>query len=109
VHELLAAQAARITVEARYLHGQAALFPDIAAAFDDQIRRSHRLAEMAADVAELDGVEPLAPDDPDVVALRVDQLVADLVEPARSTALDKLGEGRPALSIAATWLKTKSL
>jgi hypothetical protein len=107
VRELLAAQAARATVETRYLQGQAALFPDVAAAFDDQIRRSQRLAEMTADMAEADGVEPLAPDDPDAIALRVDQLVADLVEPARSTALEKLGEGRPALDIANAWLKTK--
>jgi hypothetical protein len=107
VRELLAAQAARVAVEARYLHGQAALFPDLAAAFDDQIRRSQQLAEMAADMTEMNGVEPAAPDDADAAGLRVDQLVADLVEPARSTALEKLGESRPALDIATTWLKTK--
>jgi hypothetical protein len=107
MRELLAAQAARVTVETRYLQGHAALFPDLAGAFDDQIRRSQRLAEMAADMAEMDGVEPLPPDDRDAVAWRVDQLVADLVEPARSTALEKLGESRPALGIANTWLKTK--
>jgi hypothetical protein len=107
VRELLASQAARVSVEARYLNGHAALFPDVATAFDDQIRRSQRLAEMATAIAELDGVEPLAPDDPAAIALRADQLVADLVEPARSTALDKLGESRPALGIANTWLKTK--
>jgi hypothetical protein len=107
VRELLAAQEARVAVEARYLQGQAALFPDVAAAFDDQIRRSQQLAEMAANIAELDGVEAAPPDVPDAIALRVDQLVADLVEPARSTALEKLGEGQPALDIASTWLKTK--
>jgi hypothetical protein len=107
VRELLAAQAARVGVEARYLQGQAALFPEVAAAFDDQIRRSQQLAEMAADMAELDGLEPEPPDDPDAVTLRVDQLVVDLVEPARSTALEKLGESRPALGIATTWLKAR--
>lgn len=107
VHELLAAQAARVAVEARYLQGQAALFPDVASAFDDQIRRSQQLAEMAADMAEFDGVESGSPVDPDAIALRVDELVADLVEPARSTALEKLGENRPAFGIATTWLKTK--
>jgi hypothetical protein len=34
-------------------------------------------------------------------------LVADLVEPARSTALDKLDEGRQALAIATDWLHSK--
>jgi hypothetical protein len=107
VSELLAAQAARATVEARYLQGQAALFPDVAEAFDDQVRRSQQLAEMAADMAELDGVEPEERGEPAAPAWRVDQLVADLVEPARSTALEKLGEGSRALSIASDWLKTK--
>jgi hypothetical protein len=107
VRELLAAKEARVAVEARYLQGQDALFPDVANAFDDQIRRSQRLAEMAADMSELDGVEPTPPVDPDAIALRVDQLVADLVEPARSTALEKLGEGRPAFDIANAWLRNK--
>jgi hypothetical protein len=107
VRELLAAQAARVEVETRYLQGQAALFPDVADAFADQIRRSQHLAEMAADMAELDGVEPLAPDDPDAAALHIDRLVADLMEPARSTALEKLGENRPSLGIGNAWLKTK--
>jgi hypothetical protein len=34
-------------------------------------------------------------------------LVADLVEPARSTALDTLDEGRQALAIATGWLRSK--
>jgi hypothetical protein len=29
------------------------------------------------------------------------------VEPAKSTALEKLGEGRPAFDIANAWLRTK--
>jgi hypothetical protein len=107
VNELLATREARSTVEARYLDGHCALFPDIAAAFDDQERRSERLAVMAADSAELDGVEPAEPDDPDALNARVEQLVADLVEPAKSTALDKLGEGRPAFDIANAWVRAK--
>jgi hypothetical protein len=106
VRELLAAKEARLTVEARYLNGHAALFPDEAAAFDDQIRRSQQLAEMAADMAELEGVAD-EPVDPEVVKLRAQELVADLVEPARSTALEKLGEGTRALGIANTWMKMK--
>jgi hypothetical protein len=33
--------------------------------------------------------------------------VADLVEPAKSTALEKLGEGEHALAIASSWLRPK--
>jgi len=107
VNELLAAQDARLTVEGRYLDGHAALFPDVAAAFDEQLRRSQELAVMAMRVAELDGVEPAGQDDPEAVKLRASQLVADLVEPAKSTALEKLGEGRPAFDIANAWLRNK--
>jgi hypothetical protein len=98
--ELLAAQAARVAVETRYLQGQTALFPDVATAFDDQIRRSQQLAEMAADMAERDGVEPPQHDEADELELRAIQIASDLVEPAKSTALEKLGESRPAFDIA---------
>ena len=107
VNELLATREARSTVEARYLDGHGALFPDIAAAFDQQLRRSQELAVTAMHLAELDGVEPPEPDDPETVTLRASQLVADLVEPAKSTALEKLGEGMPAFDIANAWLRTK--
>ena len=33
--------------------------------------------------------------------------MADLVEPAKSPALDKLGEGQRALGIANAWVRTK--
>src|ERR1035437_3566795 len=107
VNELVSTAEARSTVEARYLDGHAALFPDIEAAFDQQLRASQELAVMAMHLAELDGVEPAEPDDPEAVTLRASQLVADLVEPAKSTALEKLGEGRPAFDIANAWLRTK--
>jgi hypothetical protein len=107
VNELLATREARTTVEARYLDGHPALFPDIEAAFDRQLRASQELAITAMHLAELDGVEPPKPDDPEAVTLRASQLVADLVEPAKSTALEKLGEGRPAFDIANAWLRNK--
>ena len=66
-----------------------------------------QLAVMAADSAELDGLEPPEPDDPDALEQRTSQLVADLVEPAKSTALEKLGEGRQAFDIANAWLRAK--
>jgi len=107
VQELLATQEAVSRVEARYLDSHVALFPDIASALSEQVRQSQQLAEMAADSAELDGVEPAEPADPEALESRTSQLVADLVEPAKSTALDKLGEGRLAFDIANAWLRTK--
>src|ERR1035437_3737249 len=47
VNELLATREARSSVEARYLDGHAALFPDVASVFDEQLRRSQELADMA--------------------------------------------------------------
>jgi hypothetical protein len=58
-------------------------------------------------IAELDGVPPAIPPDRDKVAGRVAARVADLIEPARSTALEKLDEGRQAHRIATDWLRSK--
>ena len=107
VNELLASQEARSSVEARYLEGHSALFPDVAAAFKAQLRSSQEIAVAAMRAAELDGVEPAPPEDPDALKARAGQLVADLVEPAKSETLDKLGEGRQALDIAAGWVRSK--
>jgi hypothetical protein len=38
---------------------------------------------------------------------RAPQLVNDLVEPARVKALDEVGEGRRAMSVAVRWLGPK--
>jgi hypothetical protein len=107
VDELLASQEARSSVEARYLDGHAALFPEVAAAFERQLRSSQEVAATAWRAAELDGVEPAPAEDPDALRVRAGQLIADLVEPAKSEALDKLGEGRQALDIAAGWVRSK--
>lgn len=107
VIELLAAAAARSIAEARYLDGHVALFPDGGQAWVECLRLAQELAVMADRLAELDGVPPVAPMDPDGVATRAAVLVADLIEPARSTALDKLDEGRQALTIATGWLRSK--
>jgi hypothetical protein len=58
-------------------------------------------------LAEIDGVPPAEPPDPDAASARVTQLVADLVEPAKTTALEKLGEGEQAQRIAIGWLRPK--
>lgn len=107
VDELLASREARTSVEARYLDGHAALFPDMAVTFEKQLRWSQEVAAMAVRAAELDGVEPAEPEDREAVTLRAGELVADLVEPAKSLALEKLGEGRPSLEIAAGWVRAK--
>jgi hypothetical protein len=107
VDELLASREARSSVEARYLDGHSALFPDEATRFEQQLRTSQEVAATAVRAAELDGVEPGPPEDPDAVTTRAGQLVADLVEPAKSEALDKCGEGKQALDIAAEWVRSK--
>jgi hypothetical protein len=105
--ELRAAQEAREAVEARYLAGHTALFPDAVEAWDAQLRSTEIIADLACRLAELDGVPRAETPDPDVASARVTELVADLVEPAKTTALEKLGEGERAQSIATAWLRPK--
>jgi hypothetical protein len=105
--ELRAEQEAREAVEARYLGGHTALFPDAVAAWDERRTRSETLAGVACRLADLDGVSPAEPPEPEADAARVTELVADLVEPAKTTALEKLGEGERAQSIATAWLRPK--
>jgi hypothetical protein len=109
VRELRSAQEAREAVEARYLAGHTAPFPDAVTAWDEQVRNTETLAAVACRLAELDGVPPAEPPDPDAASARVTELVADLVEPAKTTALEKLGEGEQAQSIATAWLRPKLL
>jgi hypothetical protein len=105
--ELRAAQEARAIVEARYLAGHTALFPDAVRAWSEQLRSTETIAKLACRLAELDGVPPAEPPDPDAASVHVTELVADLVEPAKTTALEKLDEGRQALAIATAWLRPK--
>jgi hypothetical protein len=105
--ELRAAQEARAIVEARYLAGHTALFPDAVKAWDEQLRSTETIADVACRLAELDGVPPAEPPGLDAAATRVTELVADLVEPAKTTALEKLDEGRQALATATGWLRAK--
>ena len=46
---------------------------------------------------------------PTLFSAHVTELVADLVEPAKATALEKLGEGEQAQRIAIGWLRPKLL
>lgn len=105
--ELRGAQEARRTAEDRHLDGHPSLFPDAMRAWEEQLRGTELLADPATRLAELDGVPPADPADPDAASLRVTELVAALVEPAKSTALEKLGEGERAMAIATAWLRPK--
>jgi hypothetical protein len=109
VTELRAAQEARATVETRYLGGHTALFPDEVTAWGEQLRNTETLAAVACRLAELDGVPPAEPADPEAASVRAAEFVADLVEPAKATALEKLGEGEQSLAIATAWLRPKLL
>ena len=75
--------------------------------WDEQVRNTETLAAVACRLAEFDGVPPAEPTDPDVHSARVTEIVADLVEPAKTTALEKLGEGEQAQRIAIGWLRPK--
>jgi hypothetical protein len=104
---MYATQEARLVVEGRYLEGHASLFPDVAAAWEEQLKRTQALADMAVRLAELDSVPTAVPADPEALSRRITELVADLVEPAKAEALEKLGEGRQALGIASRWVRGK--
>jgi hypothetical protein len=58
-------------------------------------------------LAELDGVGSDLDDGP-AVAARVPALLADLVEPAKVTALEKLGEGERAIRIATGRVRSRT-
>jgi hypothetical protein len=108
VVELLAAQSARSIVEERYLEGRAALFPDDVLGWAERLQLAQEVALMTERLADLDGVPPAAPADPDAVSKRARLLVPDLVEPARVVALEKLDETRRAFTIAIDWLRSKA-
>ena len=107
VSELRAAQEARTMVEERYLDGHGALFPDVDRAWHEQVKSTVEIADMAVRLAEFDGVPPAPAPDPEAASRRTTELVADLVEPAKAEALEKLGEGDRALGIANAWVRTK--
>jgi hypothetical protein len=107
VSELRAAHEARSLAEERYLDGHDALFPDLARAWDEQVRSTQIIADMAARLAEIERVPAAAPPDSDALSRRTAELVADLVEPAKADALEKCGEDRQALELAVGWVRAK--
>lgn len=70
-------------------------------------RRVAAIADMAVRMAELDGARAAPTPDPEALSRQTTELVGDLVEPAKSETLDKLGQGRRSLDIANEWLRTK--
>lgn len=108
VVELHATQEARALVESRYLDGHPALFPDGLQGWEGQVAATERLAVMADRLAELDGAARPSLDMPDAIAARVPAVVADLVEPAKVTALEKLGAGDRAIRIATSWVRGRA-
>jgi hypothetical protein len=107
--ELSAAQEARTLVEGRYLDGHPALFPDVAAAWVEQVQATQLIADMAGRFGELAGAPAGVPPDHASGSGRTAELAADLVEPAKAEALDKVGEGRRAFEIASDWVRAASL
>jgi hypothetical protein len=107
VNELHALEAAREAVEAKYLDGVAALFPAGQRAWAEQQTRSRTSAVLAWRLAELDGDGSSPPDDVVAFEARVAQLTADLVEPARSSAWDQVGDGHRAKDLAVRWVRSK--
>jgi hypothetical protein len=105
--ELRALETARARVEARHLGGHPSLFPAIVRSWTGQRERTNAIAEITIQLAKFEGLPPLPADDPGDFAARVSELVADHVEPARVKALDEMGEGRRAVSIAMAWLQPK--
>jgi hypothetical protein len=108
VDHWLALQQARSMAEERYLEGRAAVFPDTAADEAERLKRSMELAVMADATAELDGLAPFEPAEPEAITAQAGVLVADLVEPARVTTLEQFDEGRRGLEIATAWLRSKA-
>src|SRR5450830_1544365 len=92
---------------ASYLDGQGALFPGAAQAWTEQIRSSEAIADAVVRLVELDGLPAAAAGESEAMPRRTTEFVADLVEPAKAAALDKLDEGQRALGIATEWVRKR--
>jgi hypothetical protein len=79
----------------------------VAAAWDEQVASTAAIADLAVRLAAVDGVPEAELPDDEAQSGRTTQLIADLVQPAKSDALEKLGEGERAYGIANEWLRTK--
>jgi hypothetical protein len=103
----LAHRQAVSTVEARDFDGHSVLFPEIDEAAAQQTRHSQEVAAMIEACVVDGGLAAFTPPTTDEIAALEARRLADLVEPARSATLDKLGEDARAIAIAAAWLRPK--
>jgi hypothetical protein len=101
-----AAGQARALAEERFLDGGPVLFPDTADAWDKQLHETWKLAAMALGLSDFEGIEPPSTDE-DQLSRLIERMLADLVEWAKATALEKLGDGERGLAIARDWLRPK--
>jgi hypothetical protein len=62
---------------------------------------------MAVRLAELDGIPFDMLSTSEAVARRAEQVITDVVEPARTVALERLDEDRQAAVIATRWLRER--
>ena len=109
VADLHALAEARTQVEAKYLAGLPALFPEDRVAWDDLVDRSRKMAMIAWGLTDRYGGAALdehrfGPTDLN----RVADYVRDLVEAARVKAHDEMGDGRRAVAIALRWLAPRA-
>jgi len=100
-------QEARTLVQERYLDGHDAMFPDLASAWDERVHCTQEIAAMAVRLAEIDGVAPAAEPGPEAISRRTAELVRRPGRASKAEALEKLGEGRQSLEIAAGWVGAK--
>jgi hypothetical protein len=79
----------------------------LAKAWQRQRQSTDQIADWAVRLGEIHDVPPILAPDLEALSTRRAELVADLVEPAKADALEKLGEGQRALGIASDWVRSK--
>lgn len=105
VAELEAQAKARERAADHYLDGRELLFPELAVAWEEQLRESREHLALTLRLADLDGVA--VHDAEGDGEQRLDAAFADLVEHSKATTLEKLGDGASALRVARAWLRPK--
>jgi len=97
--ELHAFREARTIVEGRYLDGHPALFPDLAAAWETQVKDTQTVATRLPTLAEFAGIPASVAADPEAASARAVSLWR-ISWSRQVRALQKLGEGERAYGIA---------
>jgi hypothetical protein len=97
----------RALAEERYLDGCAALFQATGEAWVRQLHETRKLTAMALGGWPTWKALSRPAQDEELLSRLVDRMLADLVEWAKATALEKLGEGERGPAIARDWLRPK--